>query len=210
MARKAQLLAAMTVAAGLLFGASSAQSGEEAVVRVGMTPFFDYQFFSVAKEYGWDKHLGLDLQFQWLTQSGPSIQALTNGSLDTVNTCVVCNFPFYESVPEMQNFLTVNQFKGFVVVGRVGQAKSYDELLAELGSADKAKVAAIEQLRGKTFPEYLANYQPLISAVLGQAGMSLKRRADHSTSPTTRRPHSPSSAARATSTLAACRPKLIC
>jgi ABC-type nitrate/sulfonate/bicarbonate transport system substrate-binding protein len=173
MARKTQLLAAMTVAAGLLFGGSGALGAEPTVVRVGMTPFFDYQFYSVAKEYGWDKQLGLDLQFQWLTQSGPSIQALANGSLDTVNTCVVCNFPFYESVPEMQNFLTVNQFKGFVVVGRVGQSKSYDDLLAELGSADKAKMATIQQMKGKTFPEYLANYQPLLSAVLGQAGMSL-------------------------------------
>jgi ABC-type nitrate/sulfonate/bicarbonate transport system substrate-binding protein len=62
-------------------------------VRVGMTPFFDYQFWSVAKQFGWDKELGLDLQFTWLTQSGPSIQALANGSLDQVNTCVVCNFP---------------------------------------------------------------------------------------------------------------------
>ncbi len=34
-----------------------------------------------------------------------AIQALANGSLDTVNTCVcVCNFPFYESVPEMEEF----------------------------------------------------------------------------------------------------------
>jgi len=173
MARKSKLLAAMTVAAGLLFGAGNVQAGEAAVVRVGMTPFFDYQFFSVAKEYGWDKQLGLDLEFQWLTQSGPSIQALTNGSLDTVNTCVVCNFPFYESVPEMQNFLTVNQFKGFVVIGRVGQSKSYEELRAELGSADKARTAAIQQMKGKTFPVYLANYQPLISAVLQQADMSL-------------------------------------
>ena len=29
------------------------------VVRVGMTPFFDYQFWAVAKEFGWDKELGL-------------------------------------------------------------------------------------------------------------------------------------------------------
>jgi hypothetical protein len=174
MARKSQVLAAMTVAAGLLLGASGSQAAEQTVVRVGMTPFFDYQFFSVAKEYGWDKQLGLDLQFQWLTQSGPSIQALTNGSLDTVNTCVVCNYPFYESVPEMQNFLTVNQFKGFVVIGRVGQSKSYDELLAELGDAAKAKQAAIEQMKGKTFPVYLANYQPLMTAVLEQAGLGLE------------------------------------
>jgi ABC-type nitrate/sulfonate/bicarbonate transport system substrate-binding protein len=138
-----------------------------------MTPFFDYQFFSVAKQFGWDKELGLDLQFTWLTQSGPSIQALANGSLDTVNTCVVCNFPFYESVPDMQDFLTVNQFKGFVVLGRQGQSKSYDEFLKELNDPAKAQKATIEQFRGKTFPEYLANYEPLLTAVLGQADMKI-------------------------------------
>jgi ABC-type nitrate/sulfonate/bicarbonate transport system substrate-binding protein len=67
-------------------------------VRVGMTPFFDYQFFAVAKEFGWDKELGLDLRFTWFTQSGPSTQALARGSIDTVNTCVVCNFAFYVSM----------------------------------------------------------------------------------------------------------------
>jgi ABC-type nitrate/sulfonate/bicarbonate transport system substrate-binding protein len=173
MARKSQRLAAVAVAAGLLLGAGSVQGEEQTVVRVGMTPFFDYQFFSVAKEYGWDKQLGLDLQFEWLTQSGPSIQALTNGSLDTVNTCVVCNYPFYESVPEMQNFLTVNQFKGFVVIGRIGQSRTYAELLTELGNADAARTAAIRQMEGKTFPVYLANYQPLITAVLEQAGLGI-------------------------------------
>ena len=96
--------------------------------------------------------MGLDLQFEWLTQSGPSIQALANGSLDTVNTCVVCNYPFYESVPEMQNFLTVNQFKGFVVIGRVGQSKSYDELLAELGDAAKAKHGRHRADEGQDLP----------------------------------------------------------
>ena len=142
-------------------------------VRVGMTPFFDYQFWSVAKEFGWDKELGLDLQFTWLTQSGPSIQALAGGELDMVNTCVVCNFPFYESVPEMVDFLNVNQFKGFVVLGRQGQSKSYQEFLTELGDPEKAKVAAIEQMKGKTFPVYLANYEPLLTAVLEQGGLTL-------------------------------------
>ena len=142
-------------------------------VKVGMTPFFDYQFWSVAKEFGWDKELGLDLQFTWLTQSGPSIQALANGSLDQVNTCVVCNFPFYESVPEMVDYLTVNQFKGFVVLGRQGESKSYQEFLTELGDPEKAKVATIQQFKGKTFPIYLANYEPLLTAVLEQGGLAL-------------------------------------
>lgn len=142
------------------------------VVRVAMTPFFDYQFFSVAKEFGWDEELGLELQFSWLSQSGPSIQALANGSLDTVNTCIVCNFPFYSSVPEMKNFLTVNQFKGFVVIGR-HDALSYDEYLERLGTPEAAQKATIEQFRGKTFPIYPANYRPLLNAVLRQADMSI-------------------------------------
>jgi ABC-type nitrate/sulfonate/bicarbonate transport system substrate-binding protein len=127
----------------------------------------------VAKEFGWDTELGLDLQFSWLTQSGPSIQALANGSIDTVNTCVVCNYPFYESVPEMQNFLTVNQFKGFVVIGRVDSQSLMKSFLAELGDPEQAKIATIQQLEGKTFPVYLANYEPLLSAVLEQADLTL-------------------------------------
>ncbi|MCZ7545794.1 MAG: ABC transporter substrate-binding protein [Anaerolineae bacterium] len=139
-----------------------------------MTPFFDYQFFAVAETFGWDEELGLDLQFTWLTQSGPSIEALAAGSVDTVNTCVVCNFPFYESVPEMMNFLTVNQYKGFVVIGRVGQATTYQEFLDELGDPEEAKLATLEQLRGKTWPMYRANYEPLLRAVLDQAGMTFE------------------------------------
>jgi ABC-type nitrate/sulfonate/bicarbonate transport system substrate-binding protein len=142
-------------------------------VRVAMTPFFDYQFFSVADELGWDEELGVDLQFTWFTQSGPSIQALVNGSVDTVNTWVLCNFPFYESVPELTDFLTVNQFKGFVLIGRDGQAKSYEEFLEELGDPEAARQATLEQVRGKTFPMYSANYETLLKATLDQAGMTL-------------------------------------
>jgi ABC-type nitrate/sulfonate/bicarbonate transport system substrate-binding protein len=146
---------------------------EPVAVRVAMTPFFDYQFFSVAKELGWDTELGLDLQFTWLTQSGPSVEALANGSVDTVNTCVICNFPFYESVPELTDFLTVNQFKGFVLIGRVGASKTYADFLAELGDPEAAQNATLEQVRGKTFPMYSANYSTLLKATLSQADMTL-------------------------------------
>lgn len=146
---------------------------EPVTVKVAMTPFFDYQFYAVADELGWDEELGLDLQFTWLTQSGPSIQALANGSVDTVNTCVVCNYPYYESVPELRDFLTVNQFKGFVVIGRQGQAKSYDEFLAELGDPEEARKATIAQFEGATWPMYRANYETLLKATLDQGGLTL-------------------------------------
>jgi ABC-type nitrate/sulfonate/bicarbonate transport system substrate-binding protein len=138
-----------------------------------MTPFFDYQFWAVAKEFGWDKELGLDLQFTWFSQSGPATEALARGSVDTVNTCVVCNFPFYESVPQLMDFLTVNQFKGFVVVGRKGKCKTYQEFLDELKDPEAAKKATIEQFRGTTWPEYRVNYEPLIRGMLEQAGLTL-------------------------------------
>lgn len=160
---------------GVIVGVASAANPAGPVrVRVAMTPFFDYQFFAVAKAFGWDKQLGLDLEFAWLSQSGPSIQALVSGSVDTVNTCIVCNFPFYKSVPQLRNFLTVNQFKGFVLVGRQGRSKSYAEFLSELNDPEKAKAATIRQVVGKTFAMYRPNYEPLVRAMLEQVGLSLE------------------------------------
>ncbi len=70
--------------------------------------------------------------------------------------------------------MTVNQFKGFVVIGRIGQSKTYEELLAELGSARQGQDRRHRANQAaKTFPVYLANYQPLITAVLGQAGLTI-------------------------------------
>lgn len=146
---------------------------ETYTVRVGRTPFFDYQFFEIAQSFGWDEELGIVFEDTWLTQSGPAMQALANGSIDMAGSCVVCNYPFYESIPELRNFNTVNQFKGFVVIGRQGASKSYDEFLAELNDPEEAKVATIQQLKGKTFPIYEANYMPLLTAVLEQGGLTI-------------------------------------
>lgn len=143
-------------------------------VNVGRTPFFDYQFFEIAQKFGWDKELGIKFNDVWLTQSGPAMQALANGSIDIAGSCIVCNYPFYESIPELRNFMTVNQFKGFVVIGRQGSSKSYDEFLQELNDPEAAKNAAIDQLRGMTFPIYEANYLPMLSAVLEQGNLKLE------------------------------------
>ncbi len=154
-------------------GPGAEGSAERKVVRVGMTPFFEYHFLTVAHELGWDKELGLELKFTWLTQSGPAMQAVANGSVDTANTCTVCNYPFYETLPGVSNFITTDQYKGFVVIGRSGQAKTYDEFLKKLGDPEKAKQATIQQFRGSKWPMYSANYKPLLKGMLEQGGMSL-------------------------------------
>lgn len=142
-------------------------------VKVGRTPFFDYQFFEVAHAFGWDNELGIKFEDTWLTQSGPSMQALANGSIDMAGSCIVCNYPFYESIPELRNFMTVNQFKGFVVIGRQGQSKSYEDFMTELNDPEAARNATIQQFKGKTFPIYEANYMPLLTAVLEQGGLTI-------------------------------------
>ena len=152
---------------------SSGEEGELPKVRVALIPFFDYQFWSVAEEFEWDTELGLDVDITWLTQSGPSVQALANGSVDVINTCIVCNYPYYESVPELVSFLTVNQFKGFVVIGRRGQSKTYWEFLDELGDPDAARKATLLQLKGKSFPMYTANYTAVITGLLEDVGLEL-------------------------------------
>jgi ABC-type nitrate/sulfonate/bicarbonate transport system substrate-binding protein len=172
-ATAAPATAAPATAAPATAAPATAAPAAAVAVRVAMTPFYDYQFFSVARELGWDKELGLDLQFTWLTQSGPSVEALANGSVDTVNTCVICNFPYYESVPELTDFVTTNQYRGFVLIGRKGAAKTYDEFNKELGDANAAVKATLEQVRGKTFPMYAANYETLLKATIGQNNMTL-------------------------------------
>jgi ABC-type nitrate/sulfonate/bicarbonate transport system substrate-binding protein len=153
-------------------GGSKEEVGKELTkVRVANIPFFDYQFIAVAKEFGWDKELGLDLEVTWLTQSGPSIQALANGSIDIVPGCVVCSFPFYESVPSLVSFLTTEQFKGFIVIGRRGKSKPYEDFLKELGDPEEAKKATIMQLVGSTMPMYSPNYMPLLKGMLEQVGL---------------------------------------
>jgi ABC-type nitrate/sulfonate/bicarbonate transport system substrate-binding protein len=171
------LLALLLMGAAASFSWSSEKSEggpeELPLVRVALIPFFDYQFWSVAEEFEWDTELGLDVEIIWLTQSGPSIQALANGSVDVINTCIVCNYPFYESVPNMVSFLTVNQFKGFAIIGRRGQSKTYWDFLDELGDPDKARRATLMQIIGKSFPMYTANYTAVMKGLLEDIGYTL-------------------------------------
>src|SRR4051812_5634006 len=74
-------------------GKSDDSSSGAKEVTVGMTPYLDYMLWPVAKKRGLDKEQGIDLKFTWLSQVGPSIQALRQGSIDVVDTCTACNFP---------------------------------------------------------------------------------------------------------------------
>lgn len=144
------------------------------VVRVGQAPFFDHQWIPVAKEFGWDHELGIDMEFITLAQTGQAVQALVSGSVDVIPACVVCHFAFRESVPDLTTIFTENQFAGFLFIGRKGgPLKTYWEFLDELGDPEAAKEATLLQLKGTTWPVYRANYDPLIGSALSQVGLTL-------------------------------------
>lgn len=150
--------------------AAGGEATETTTVKVAMTPFLDYMPWAFAKEKGLDADLGVELDFTWLAQVGPSVQAMKRGDVDIVNTCTACNFPFFKSVPSIRDFLIANQFKGFNVVGRAG-APSYDALIEEGKSPEEARQEVFDYIDGKTVVMHTPVYGVLLDGILENAGL---------------------------------------
>jgi ABC-type nitrate/sulfonate/bicarbonate transport system substrate-binding protein len=168
MNRIRQYLAAigMTISA---LTASVAHSDEIKTVKMGITPYFDYMPWVQAKDMGFDKELGIDLQPVTVATTPQGVAAMRQGSVDVVSSCHVCDFPLYKSVPSLRSWLITDQFKGFIVIGRKG-TQTYHDVVA--GSDPKtAKENILKGFSGKTFALMPASFKPLLSSALSQAGM---------------------------------------
>ncbi len=168
MNRIRQYLAAigMTISA---LTASVAHSDEIKTVKMGITPYFDYMPWVLAKDMGFDKELGIDLQPVTVATTPQGVAAMRQGSVDVVSSCHVCDFPLYKSVPSLRSWLITDQFKGFIVIGRKG-TQTYHDVVA--GSDPKtAKENILKGFSGKTFALMPASFKPLLSSALSQAGM---------------------------------------
>lgn len=163
------LAACLAVSAVLaLAGIASAQDLK--TVRVGITPYFDYMPWVVAKEMGLDKQVGLDIELVTVATTPQGVAAMRQGSVDVVSSCHVCDFPLYKSVPSLRSWLITDQFKGFIVIGRKG-AETYDSTVAAGSTAAAAKEAILKGFTGKTFALMPASFRPLLSSALSQVGM---------------------------------------
>ncbi|WP_080692121.1 ABC transporter substrate-binding protein [Brucella anthropi] len=152
-------------------GIAAANADDVKTVKVGITPYFDYMPWVIAKEKGLDKEVGINLDLVTITNTAAGVAAMRQGSLDIVSSCHVCNFPLYKSVPSLRSFLITDQFKGFIVIGRKG-TDTFAELEAKVG-AEKAKEQILKGFKGKTFPTVLSTYKPLLTAALDQVGMTI-------------------------------------
>lgn len=162
--------------AGLLFAwcliSSAAVAAELKTVRIGLTPVLDYQPWLMAHEMGLDHELGINIEPISVTSTGNGISALRQGSLDLTVSAQVSAFSFYKAVPSLRTWIVLNQFKGFIIVGRKGQTETYASLVDKLGP-EKAKEQILRAMKGKKFAIDPANYRSLAKAALGQVGLTL-------------------------------------
>ena len=119
------------------------------VIRIGATPSYDDRLWSYAASIGMDERIGLDLEIIPFV-SIPYTQLQTD-EIDMLFSCQICYGTIIEEFPEYRNYLITNQYQGFVLIGRAGEAVVYEEALERLGDEEAAKAELAESFRGKKF-----------------------------------------------------------
>lgn len=180
--RTVQVLMAMSVAVALLVtGCSGASSDNGAAgdktaglttVRIGVTPYYEYQWWTIAKSLGLDKEQGLDFKLVTNTTAGQSITTAFRGDVDIASTCHACNMPLLKSTPTMRDWIITNQFKGFILVGRNGKTDTFEELSKTM-SDEQTKEQILNSFKGKTFDVVASERKALLTSALQQVGMSI-------------------------------------
>ncbi|MBB3594914.1 ABC-type nitrate/sulfonate/bicarbonate transport system substrate-binding protein [Rhizobium sp. BK529] len=169
MNRILKVLTGIAVSAGMLFAANAANAEELKTVKIGITPYFDYMPWVLAKDMGLDQQLGLNFELVTVATTPQGVAAMRQGSVDVVSSCHVCDFPLYKSVPSLRSWLITDQFKGFIIIGRTG-TETYESVVA--GSDPQlAKEKILKGFSGKTFALMPASFRPLLSSALSQVGM---------------------------------------
>lgn len=119
------------------------------VIRIGATPSYDDRLWSYAASIGMDARIGLDLEIIPFV-SIPYTQLQTD-EIDMLFSCQICYGTIIGEFPEYRNYLITNQYQGFVLIGRAGEAVVYEEALDRLGDEDAAMAELAESFRGKEF-----------------------------------------------------------
>ena len=140
-------------------------------VVAGIGPFFEYQFLRVAQELGITAELGLVVEF--LDFPAPPYAQLAGGDIDISYSCVGCLAPRIPEFADGTHFITTNQFRGFLLVGRRGETGTYDELFAEIGDEEEALDEFVRQnIPGASFAIQDTNRAQIL-AMVERVGLTL-------------------------------------
>jgi len=142
-------------------------------VKVGITPYAFAMMFPVIHALGIDNEIGIDFVIYDFSSSAGTFPALIRGDIDIVNEDMSFHIAKIKNAPEIKTFGTNNLFKGFILIGRKGVDKSYQEVLTELGDPKKAKEKILKNLTGRKFVA-APFFSGVISDALRQIGLELE------------------------------------
>jgi ABC-type nitrate/sulfonate/bicarbonate transport system substrate-binding protein len=143
-------------------------------VTVGVGPFYDYQPVIVAQKLGLDRQVGLKLKLESFPD--PPLAQLQTGAVDIGFSCDSCFFMTIKNFPTYRDFVSTNQFKGFVLIGRKGKVTPYSVYVTRNGGnlAAAKRQFVQQQVRGKTFAIDNATDLSTVQGLLAQGGLTVK------------------------------------
>jgi ABC-type nitrate/sulfonate/bicarbonate transport system substrate-binding protein len=128
----------------------------------------------VAQKLGLDKQQGLKLDLVVFAggDNAKQIAALKNGSIDAYSASTASSYPYFKAVPTIRSFMIVDQFKGFIIVGRKGDV-TYDGLINSGKSHAQAVRQVVQSMKGKSFCIHKAIFATPVEAALKNGGLTL-------------------------------------
>jgi ABC-type nitrate/sulfonate/bicarbonate transport system substrate-binding protein len=181
--RRFKRMISMVLLVSVLIGSGFAAfaekpEGEVEQIKIGVLPYFDYQPYVGAHAIGLDNELGLEFDLIPFPNENSGIRALITNSIDVCEGSVNVIPNIIPQTPELRVFMSITQFKGFVVIGRKsqvdrGEIKTIEMLEEEKGNFKAAQRAVFAQMRGKTFCLNKASYAGITSAMLENADLTL-------------------------------------
>ncbi|WP_283136225.1 ABC transporter substrate-binding protein [Rhizohabitans arisaemae] len=142
-------------------------------VKFGIMPYFDYAPWDLAQEQGFFAAEGIEYTPTLFPVEGNMAPALVNGSVDVGAFSDTAAVNLAGQFPKLRMVGFQNVFTGFAIMTRKGAFATYEENLAKEGDPDKAAIATISQLKGKTIVTTSgAAFSMVIDQALQKAGMA--------------------------------------
>ena len=151
---------------------TTATEQELITVRIGEGPYLDYMPWQIADKLGFAEEFGLKLEFTTFASPVDSVKQILRGDLDIAFHSHPGLIPSIGAAPEIRNWMITDQFSGFRIIGRRGEVPTYDDLEAEVGSAE-ALEQVLESWIGKEFVIVGALFTGLVDGALSQIDSSV-------------------------------------
>lgn len=133
-----------------LVACSKSTKGDLEEVKFGLMPYYDYAPWALAEDLGYFEEEGISFKPTLFPVEGNVAPALANGSINIGAFSDTPSITLAAQFEDLQMVAFHNVFKGFAIMTRKDQFKTYDEWLKELGDPKKAAVETGKQLKGKS------------------------------------------------------------